>query len=282
MRPWPTAGYTGSGPEKPSIRSIQELILWVSPGSPRRKALGQFTVRNATDKPMPVNVSGRVRETNSSRAPQQLSLGPERKKEVSWTVSGRPACLLFTTSWKTPGVLSDRLSVVQKVMEAVPVQVYQATLFQLENQFRTEVQIPADALPGRGGVNVSFAASLVHGLDGVYRYMRGYPYTCRNKRSRAVALRDQAMWESIGAELPSYVDPDGLLKYFPDMALGSDCLTAYFMSVTQEAQFSIPEDRNRILTGLKGFANGSVVRWSTMPTTDLALRKMAAVEALSR
>lgn len=276
------------GTGKTSIRSIQELSMFSGLAPVVRggdKALGQFTVRNATDKPMPVNVSGRVRETNSSLAPQQLSLGPGEAKEVSWTVSVPPGVpALHYELEATSGVLSDRLSVVQKVMEAVPVQVYQATLFQLENQFRTEVQIPADALPGRGGVNVSFAASLVDGLDGVYRYMRGYPYTClEQKVSRAVALRDQAMWESIAAELPSYVDPDGLLKYFPDMALGSDCLTAYFMSVTQEAQFSIPEStRNRILTGLKGFANGSVVRWSTMPTTDLALRKMAAVEALSR
>ncbi len=271
-----------------SIRSIQDLSIFSGLAPVVRggdKAVGLFTVRNATDKPMPVLVSGRVTETNFALSPQKLSLAPGEAKEVSWPVSVPPGVPALNYELEaSSGLLSDRLSVTQKVVEATPVQVYQATLFQLENQFRTEVEMPQDALPGRGGVNVSLRASLVNGLEGVFRYMRMYPYIClEQKVSRAVALRDPAMWESIVNELPAYLDHDGLLKYFPDMSRGSDCLTAYVMSVSHEAQFAIPEStRTRILGGLKGFADGKIIRYSSMPTADLALRKMAAIEALSR
>ena len=79
--------------------------------------------------------------------------------------------------------------------------------------------MPADALAGQGGVQVALSPSLVAGLDGVREWMRAYPYICLEQRvSRAVALGDAAMWNSIVADLPQYLDSDGLLKFFPDDA----------------------------------------------------------------
>ena len=37
-----------------------------------------------------------------------------------------------------------------------------------------------------------------------------------------------------------------------------------------------------MITGLKDFVEGRIVRWSNLPTADLSIRKIAAVEALSR
>jgi alpha-2-macroglobulin len=34
--------------------------------------------------------------------------------------------------------------------------------------------------------------------------------------------------------------------------------------------------------GLKGFVAGRILRYSALPTADLSLRKLAAIEALSR
>ncbi len=43
--------------------------------------------------------------------------------------------------------------------------------------------------------------------------MRAYPYVCLEQRvSRAVVLRDAGMWRAIVADLPDYLDSDGLLK----------------------------------------------------------------------
>ena len=85
------------------------------------------------------------------------------------------------------------------------------------------------------------------------------------------------------AELPAHLDSDGLVKYFPTCLVGSDTLTAYMLSVSNEAGWDIPTDvKDRMLTGLRGFIEGKVIRWSALPTADVSIRKMAALEALSR
>ncbi len=121
-------------------------------------------------------------------------------------------------------------------------------------------------------------------MGGVTWYMRQYPYVCLEQIvSRAVALRDEALWKEIAAKLPSYLDRDGLAKYFPVMLEGSDALTAYILSISQEAGWEIPQPtKERMLEGLSGFVEGRVVRHSALPTADLALRKLAALDALSR
>jgi uncharacterized protein YfaS (alpha-2-macroglobulin family) len=143
---------------------------------------------------------------------------------------------------------------------------------------------PADALPAVGGVAVLASPSLVAGLVGVRDWMGTYPYTCLEQEvSRAVALRDEARWMRLAATLPAHLDGDGLLKYFPRLRLGSDVLTAYVMSVIHEAGWSLPPDvQQKMETGLRRVVEGAVVRHSALPTTDLSIRKLAALEALSR
>jgi alpha-2-macroglobulin len=47
--------------------------------------------------------------------------------------------------------------------------------------------------------------------------------------------------------------------------------------------WSIPESSlSRLKEGLKGFVAGRILRYSALPTADLSLRKLAAIEALSR
>jgi hypothetical protein len=76
----------------------------------------------------------------------------------------------------------------------------------------------------------------------------------------------------------------GLLRYFlADRLLGSDSLTAYVLAIAHEAGWSIPESSlSRLKEGLKGFVAGWILRYSALPTADLSLRKLAAIEALSR
>ena len=114
--------------------------------------------------------------------------------------------------------------------------------------------------------------------------MSRYPYGClEQKISKAVALKDKALWQERMRELPAYLDNEGLLKYFPLMRTGSDVLTAYVMAVAEEAGFEIPPSiRDQMSAGLTGFVEGRVRRGSELATADLAIRKVAAVEALSR
>jgi len=121
-------------------------------------------------------------------------------------------------------------------------------------------------------------------LSGVIDYMKSYPYGCMEQRiSMAVALRDANLWKRWMSELPSYLDSDGLVKYFPTGLYGSPTLTSYVLAIGHEAGWSIPSEiRERMEAALRGFVEGSLVRHSPMPTADLTLRKLSAIEALSR
>jgi hypothetical protein len=174
--------------------------------------------------------------------------------------------------------------VVQKVVPAVPVRTFQATIAQVTRTLPMDVEIPVDAVPGRGGVNVSFRATLSEGTESIRYFMALYPYTCYEQRvSQAVALRDPARWKSVMADLPAHLDGDGLVKYFPLMIEGSDVLTAYVLAVANESGWEIPAaPRSRMAAALDRFIEGRIIRGSALRTADLSIRKMAAVEALSR
>ena len=98
----------------------------------------------------------------------------------------------------------------------------------------------------------------------------------------AVALHDVTAWKKIGAELPTYLDVDGLAKYFPTMGQGSDVMTAYLLTIAAEAGFKIPPaSLELLLAGLRKFIEGKITRGTALPTTDLHVRKLAAVVALA-
>jgi hypothetical protein len=93
--------------------------------------------------------------------------------------------------------------------------------------------------------------------------------------------------------LPLYLDGDGLAHYFPpppgSADTGSDTLTAYLLSLSAEAgsDFAIPPAlRERMEAALIGFVEGRVERkfWrpAFLKNGDLEVRKLAALEALSR
>ena len=251
-------------------------------------------MRNASDRKLALEVAARLAtEGRAVIAPPRLSgqtfeLAPGESREVGWPVSVPVNVdqLAWDVGVRTrEGDASDRIRVKQKVVAAHPVRVFQATLAQLDKPVDMQVAIPVDAVPGRGGVSVALRARLAAELDGVREYMSRYPYTCLEQRvSRAVALRDEALWRATMNTLPTHLDRDGLARYFPaDSLEGSDALTAYVLAIAEEAGWEIPESaRERMLRGLAGFVEGRVIRHSRLPTADVAIRKVAAVEALAR
>jgi hypothetical protein len=85
------------------------------------------------------------------------------------------------------------------------------------------------------------------------------------------------------ALLPAHLDADGLVKYFAPMERGSDTLTAYVLSVTAEAGYAIPDGlKGRMEAGLAAFVEGKVAQPFLLASGELTVRKLAALEALSR
>jgi uncharacterized protein YfaS (alpha-2-macroglobulin family) len=220
--------------------------------------------------------------------PQRIEVEAGRARDVNWRV-----VVPFDTTKLTwdvsaadvSGAARDHLRLIESVTPAIPVRTYQATIAQLAAPLSWPVARPAGAIPGRGGLEVTMQSTLAGSLDGVREYMRRYPYTCLEQQaSQAISLRDRAHWESLLQRLPAYMDGDGLLKYFPsDNLQGDDTLTAYLLSIAQEAGWPLPEsDRNRMLHALSQFVQGKLVRGSALPTADLSIRKLAAIDALAR
>ncbi len=281
------AGLFGTG--STTIQSTQDLM--VLPGIAPLVREGdrfrsEFTLRNATSRTMDVVVNGHVEGLTEPLASQAISLSPSEARTVAWEITA-PAgveALRYEMEVAERDGPTDRIRVIQQVRPAVPVRTFQATLSRWEQEIRQPVDRPADAIPDRGGVQVTVGSTLIEGLDGVREWMIRYPYTCLEQQvSRAVALRDEQLWQDLSAALPSYLDADGLLKYFPTLGWGSEVLTAYVLAIVHEAGWTIPtEVRGRMLTGLQKFVEGAILRRSSLPTVDLSLRKLAALEALSR
>jgi uncharacterized protein YfaS (alpha-2-macroglobulin family) len=284
------AGLFGTGSTE--IRTTQDLML-LSGLPPSVREGDSFragvTVRNASQRALAVRLHAGVSADGGKAqalAPLDLQLAPGEAREVGWTYEAPvgAAALQWDIEASANEGAQDRMRIRQQVSAAVPVRTLQATLLQIDGEKTLPVQRPADALPGRGGVQAVLAARLGGELPGVRDYMRAYPYTCFEQRtSRAVALRDKALWEATMATLPSHLDSDGLVKYFAPMELGSDTLTAYVLSVTGEAGYAIPDElKQRMQAGLAAFVEGKILRQSMFASGELTVRKLAALEALSR
>lgn len=280
-------GWFGTGAA--SIRAVQDLTIL--PGLPPLVREGDrfragVTVRNSTEQAMTVVVSARAGSASAALLPQTAALGAGEAQELFWEVSapsGQEHLTWEIEAAAKESAAADRVRVVQKIVPAVPPQVVQARILQLDGELLQAVEPPAGALAG-GGVRVSARARIGDGLRSVADYMRRYPYGCTEQKiSAAVALRDQALWDQRMQELPAVMDEEGLVKYFPSLPHGDPVLTAYILSVGHEAGWTLPtETLAQALKGLTRFVTGSLVRHSPSAAADLTLRKLAALAALSR
>ena len=285
------------GTGRATIRTTQDLMLFAGLPPVVREGDafdGMFTVRNASKVPLTARLAWSVRDAPAAPAQakvvakgeESVALAPGEAKVVPLPVTAP----LDTAKlqWEVVAISNgarDTLKVSQEVVPVHPVRAYQATLVQLEAPVSMPVERPADAIPGRGGVRVEVLASLAGDLGPLRDWFRRYPYTCLEQRaSRAIGLRDAALFANVSASLGNYLDRDGLARYFPTEALeGSDVLTAYLVQVADADGRQWPEaSLQRMLGGLEGFATGKVVRGSALPTADLSIRKLAAIEALAR
>ncbi len=271
-----TAGTGRFGTGEADIQTTQDLMILsglpplVREGD-RYRAV--FTVRSA----------GKAQE----QEPRQETLPPGAARELAWWITVPPdttgLAYEATVREEGTGAGSDHLKVTQKVVPAVPVRTVQAVLTQVRTPVAVPVEKPADATAGRGGISVQLKPVLAASLTGIREYMDHYAYTCLEQQvSRAVALQDKALWQATMSQLPSYLDSDGLVKFFPVMRQGSDTLTAYVLAVAAEAGYGIPAYlRDRMTAGLRQFVEGKVIRYGALPTADYTIRKLAALEALS-
>lgn len=292
------AGADRFGTGSASVRVTQDLQLLA--GLPPMLREGDrfealTTVRNTTTRAMTVDAQLQgTTDTGTLLKPQaqRVSLAAGAAQELRWSLD-IPAGAQ-TIQWDAQAVeqgttgARDKLRIASTVQPAVPLRVLQATLLQPDGPYSLPVEPPAGALPGQGGLQVSLRPRLAGALPGLQRFFQTYPYTCLEQQaSRAIGLHDDAAWQALGATLPAYLDADGLARYFPagpdSPAEGSDRLTAYLLATAHSAGRAWPAPlQERMLQGLAAFVEGRLVRRFPAPKADLDVRKLAALEALSR
>ena len=297
-------GLFGTG--QTAIRATQDLQI-ISGLPPLVREGDQFramlTLRNTTQKPMKVALTPRA--TLLELKPQTLDIPAGEAREAHWDVTAPPqlahtraeALMWEIEAHDTASGARDALKVSQRIIPAVPLKVQQATLVQLDQPYTLAVAPPADALPAsgdkRGGLQIALQPRLAEGLPGVRDWFARYPYSCLEQTvSKSIGLRDEQLWQQTVARLPAYLDSDGLAYYFPpqgaDAARGSDSLTAWLLAATHEAgqlrkAFTLPDAmRAQMIAGLTAFVEGRIERRHWSPREDLDVRKLAAIEALSR
>jgi uncharacterized protein YfaS (alpha-2-macroglobulin family) len=264
------------------------------------------TLRNTTDQAMQVQFLAR---SALGEHKQTVALPAQAAQEVRWTSSVAANTVdmsqgFAVVAWALEAIdaarnVSDRLRFEQRVEPAVPVQVQQATVFQVAagQPQALPVQAPAGALAGRGGVRVQYAPTLAASLDSVMAYFQRYPFSCiEQQASRAVGLNDPQAWQRMLEALPSYRDRDGLVDYFPPTAgslpQGSEVLTAALLRMGHEAAkldagFQIPQAlRESLEASLVAIVEGKVKRpsnaWSAQTAAlDPVMRRLLVLDALA-
>ncbi|WP_185964993.1 alpha-2-macroglobulin family protein [Glacieibacterium frigidum] len=296
-----SAGADLFGTGSATIRTTQPLQIL--PGIPPLVREGDRYVatvlaRNATAKPMRITLTGRA--GTLTLPARTVDVAANDAVTVGWAVVAPP--MSEPLPWSVDAVASanrDRVQVVQTIAPAVPVTVWQASLVQLSPSTQFPVALPVGGLPGRGGIDIALSRTLGGTLPGVRAYMAAYPYDCIEQQlSRAVSLGDRAMWDRTAAALPAYLDPDGLVRFFPaSWIAGDDSLTAYILRLSADAGWALPaEARERMIAGLQSFVAGRTVRSHAEVLVidkgtgdaevagfggDLATRRLAAVAALT-
>jgi uncharacterized protein YfaS (alpha-2-macroglobulin family) len=288
-------GLFGTG--SASLRTKQDLQLIAGlPPLVREndKFSALLTLRNGTAKAMTVNVVARMGDRALDS--KEVRLDAEGAAEVAWQAETREGETSLV--WEFEGVekggagSKDSLRVTQQVAPAVALSVQQATFARIDGKLELPVALPAGAIVGRtgplGGIELGLSAKLSTPPPGLKRFFEEYPFAClEQKTSVAVGLRDAARWQQVVAAIPTYLDTNGLARYFPGEGsngnAGSPVLTAYVLDVTEAAGFALPpEIAQRMERGLAAFAEGRIKPEHWAPQNDLAVRKLSALEALTR
>ncbi len=282
-----TSGPQLFGTGMASIRSAQDLTIY--PGVPQLVRTGDtfgamFTLRNGSSKPMKVTATVALSPAVATGKPLTVEIPAGGAAPVVWNLTAPPrdGKLNWTVSAKSAdGKAADKVTIVQSVIPAVPVETWAATLTRVGTGTTLPIAPPAGALPGFGAVEVSLTDTLAPPLSGVREYMSFYPYNCLEQRtSRAIALGDAGMWNLIASDIPAYQDNDGLLRYWPGDWPGSEALTAYVLSVSAEAGLPLPEGpRAKMLDAMKAVLDG---RLRHEDYGDVRLQRVAAFTALAR
>lgn len=261
-----TSGEALFGSGEARIEASKDLIIYSGFAPSLREGdqvLNRLTLRNTTEQEMKVQLELTSKEVLDlpKLEPLVLKANEARTLDLPMKVPSGVESLSFQISATDQNTkIRDDLTISVKVKPAVPVQVLQASMVQLEGQTeKISFLQPKGSLPGKGGLKLSTQASLRTGMAEVKAYMGSYPYSClEQKVSQAVVLEDQKKLQSLIEDLPTYMDSFGVLKFFPTSQCGSPQLTRYMLNILKANDAVLPAPTSiQILDGLENVVRGT-------------------------
>ncbi|UOF00130.1 alpha-2-macroglobulin family protein [Bdellovibrio reynosensis] len=272
-----------------SIQSSQDIMI--VPGLGGIARLGDvfkagFAVRNNTAQIHSINLKLKVNGAETSYPAQKVDLKSGESKEIFWEIKVNTNRLEYVVSAVgTNGKTLDEVKKVQKVLPVYIPRVLQTQMGLWPEFTSLNIEEPAKAVTGQSSVLVELQNSIGLSKESQKDFWKNYPYTCLEQQvSKSVSLADKKLWQKIEDKLSTYIDANGLLRYFPnDQTMGSVALTSYILAISHEAGFKLSqENETRLLDGISAYAQGRTREEVKAVSLDEPLKKVSAFEVLSR
>ncbi|MDV6235058.1 MG2 domain-containing protein [Leptospira ellisii] len=279
------------GSNSTQIQTTRNVLVYpsIAPFAREKDSVSSgLSLKNTTDRPLQLEISVKT-SPDLNLETKKLELGGGESKIVNWdiVVPERKNEIVYEFQTKQiGGEFNDTVRFRQKVGESVPVRVLQSTFRRIEDgKLSVPIQENQEAIAGSGVLEIALKSSLTGGAVLSARdHMSRYPYAClEQKLSKAISAGSQKDWEQIMDQLGSYMDGDGLLKFFPSSIYGSEILTAYLFILSSESGFKIPDPTREVLIeALNRYSRDLIYRSSHVTNTDTRLKKIIVLDALSR
>jgi alpha-2-macroglobulin len=281
------------GTGEASIRTTRELQLFS--GLPKVMRHGDdfratVILRNSSQRAQLTEAIAEV--DGKALAKREVRIAAGESALISWEV--KAAAIGAESVWKFDAnekgnARGDSLRVKQSLITPLPIRtVADATV---EVKGKAALTLKPDAKVGEikdGELLVSLARTYGADTSGIRGYFARYPFACLEQRTtKALGLKDDALWSIISESLPTYLSPSGLANYYPGATdEGYPVLTAFVLSGAHEAGWKIPEEtQNKMLYGLERYISGELKSqraWLPNDSAYLLSEKLIALEALSR
>lgn len=276
-----------------SIQSSQDIMILPGLSGVAREGdefSAGFTIRNASSQVQDLDLSLKVNpdsETLRSHAAQKVHLNPGEAKEVFWKIrASQVGKIEYLLTAKNPqGKTVDEIKKNQKVLPMREARVYQSQWGSWPDFVKLSLTQPPGAEVKKSSILVDVSEGLGGSIAGIQDFWKNYEYTCLEQQvSRSVSLNDKKAWQKIEEKLVTYIDGNGLLRYFPSSySKGSVNLTAYVLSAVHEAGFTFSEEtESRLLQALSAYAEGRFKEDVEVQRIDDTLKQITVLETLSR
>lgn len=255
------------------IQTYPALALAVRGGD---QYVARFNIRSSKEKDS--DLEAQLKLNGVPLETKNIKLPAGQAQEVSWHVKANDNLTeqKFELTVFENKQVADALKFKQPIQPVWPMR-------SLGNSFtqETSVSVPIVRPDSANKSNVQLTAipTLATTLPGVKNFWDNYAYDCFEQRlSRAVSTNSEKLFNDLMKISDSYLDSDGLVKFYPSVRWGSVFLTNYVLQITHYKGWTLnPSFREKALEGLNRYFNGTL---TAQDYFNKNYREMTRIETL--